>query len=353
MQPHFDFALVTGANGWLGKRFVRLLAKNGIEHEASAHISPRLRIRGMILPGSDSSELRELGPRVEVIEGDLRNPADCTRFLEGAKGACVFHTAGVIHPRRVKDFYAINVQGVRNLLAAAEQTRVRRVVAVSSNSALGCNPHQDHLFDESSPYNPYMNYGRSKMQMELAIKEAESRRAIETVIVRPPWFYGPDQPLRQTLFFSMIRKGKGPIVGGGGSLRSMGYVDNLCQGLLLAAVTEDARGQTYWIADERPYTMNEVIDTVERLLTDEFHLPVAHKRMRLPGVASEAAQLADWTLQKMGLYHPKIHVLSEMNKTIAASIDKAKRELGYKPRVALEEGMRRSIAWCIGKGIAI
>ena len=61
----------------------------------------------------------------------------------------------------------------------------------------------------------------------------------------------------------------------------------------------------------------------------------------------------DWGLQSLGLYHSKIHVLSEMNKTIAASVDKAKRELGYRPQVALEEGMRRSIAWCRDQGITI
>jgi nucleoside-diphosphate-sugar epimerase len=67
----------------------------------------------------------------------------------------------------------------------------------------------------------------------------------------------------------------------------------------------------------------------------------------LPSVASEVALLTDWELQKLGLYQQKIHVLSEMNKTIACSVEKAKRELGYRPGVALEEGMRRSLRWCI------
>ncbi len=145
----------------------------------------------------------------------------------------------------------------------------------------------DHLFDELSPYHPYMNYGRSKMQMELAVKERQGK--IETVIIRPPWFYGPNQPPRQTLFFQMIRDGKAPIVGSGENLRSMSYIDNLCQGLLLAALVEKAAGQIYWIADRRPYSMNEIIDTVERLLEKEFGQKCAHKRMRLPGIASEVA----------------------------------------------------------------
>jgi nucleoside-diphosphate-sugar epimerase len=353
MQNPLPLALITGSTGWLGKRFARLLAARDFSHEALRDLPPNLRLRCLVLPGQSTAELIAMGPHVEVMTGDVRNPADCARFVEDAKGAYLFHTAGIIHPKRVEHFYRTNVDGTRNLLGAAEKAGVRRVVVVSSNSPMGCNPHSDHLFDESSPYNPYMNYGRSKMKMEAAVKEVESRGRLETVIVRPPWFYGPDQPPRQTQFFSMIRQGKGPIVGSGNNLRSMGYIDNLCQGMMLAALTEKARGQVYWIADRRPYSMNEVIDTVERLLADEFKMTVRYKRLRLPGLASEIALLADKMIQGLGLYQTQIHVLSEMNKTIACSVERAQRELGYRPMIALEEGMRRSIAWCIQQGIQI
>jgi len=199
------------------------------------------------------------------------------------------------------------------------------------------------LFDELSPFNPYMNYGRSKMEMELAVRERANK--IESVLIRAPWFYGPNQPPRQTLFFQMIRDGKAPIVGNGSNLRSMAYVDNLCQGLILAAIRECAADQVYWIADRRPYSMNEIVDTIERLLEKEFDHTCKHKRMKLPGFASEVAWLADKTLQTLGIYHQKIHVLSEMNKTIACSVARAERELGYQPGIALEEGMRRSLQW--------
>ena len=82
-------------------------------------------------------------------------------------------------------------------------------------------------------------------------------------------------------------------------------------------------------------------------------MTVKYKRLRLPGLASEIALLADKTIQGLGLYQTQIHVLSEMNKTIACSVEKAQRELGYQPQIALEEGMRRSIAWCIQQGIEI
>jgi len=99
--------------------------------------------------------------------------------------------------------------------------------------------------------------------------------------------------------------------------------------------------------------MNEVIDTVERLLAEEFKLAVRYKRLRLPGVASEMALLADKDHSGPGTLSNPDPRSSEMNKTIACSVEKAQRELGYRPMIALEEGMRRSIAWCLQKGIEI
>jgi nucleoside-diphosphate-sugar epimerase len=286
-----------------------------------------------------------------VVTGDIRNPQDCIKFGAGSQGAVLFHTAGVIHPRRVKEYYQVNVEGTENVLDGAIAASARRAVVVSSNSPCGCNPHPDHLFDEDSPYSPYMHYGRSKMLMELTVKERQQAGEIETVIIRAPWFYGPHQPPRQTQFFQMIRDGKLPIVGGGENRRSMAYIDNLIQGLLLAASVAEANGRVYWIADERPYTMNEIADTIERLLEREFGQKCAHKRLRLPAVVSRLAWLADKTLQCVGRYHQKVHVLSEMNKTIACSVASAEKELGYVPRIGLEEGMRRSLQWLKKEGL--
>jgi nucleoside-diphosphate-sugar epimerase len=345
--------LVTGALGWLGSRLVEALVGGLPDCDALKDPCPDARLRCLVLPGQDASALARLPGRIEVLTGDLREPADCDRFCQGAKGAILFHTAGIIHPRRVTEFYSVNVWGATQLLEAAVRAGVRRAVVVSSNSPCGCNPHPDHLFDELSPYHPWLNYGRSKMQMELAVRECQQQGRLETVLVRPPWFYGPNQPPRQTLFFRMIRAGKAPIVGPGLNLRSMGYIDNLCQGLLLAAMSPRANGQTYWLADRRPYSMNEIIDTVERLLETEFGRPCAHRRFRLPGLAASIASVLDAAIQAAGFYHQKIHVLSEMNKTIACSIAKAEKDLGYHPAIELEEGMRRSLAWCIRRGLEI
>jgi nucleoside-diphosphate-sugar epimerase len=340
--------LVTGASGWLGLNLVRFLLE-GLPECGSLGQPVSCPVRCLV-PSGQSGALDAFMGRVEVVEGDLRNKEDCRRFCADGGEAIVLHTAGVIHPRRVADFYAINVAGTQHLLSAAVASGVRRVVAVSSNSVCGCNPHLDHRFDEDSPAHPYQHYGRSKQQMESALAACRMEFGLETVIIRCPWFYGPHQPARQALFFRMIRDGKVPIVGDGENRRSMAYVDNLCQGILLAAGNADADGKTYWIADHEPYSMNEIVDTVERLLIAEFGQTCARRRVRLPGIVSAIAYHADSLLQSLGLYHQKIHVLSEMNQTIACSTARACGELGYRPTVALEEGMRRSLRWAFAQG---
>jgi nucleoside-diphosphate-sugar epimerase len=99
--------------------------------------------------------------------------------------------------------------------------------------------------------------------------------------------------------------------------------------------------------------MRTIIDTIERVLEQDFGMQVAHKRMKLPSAVSEIAYYLDAAIQATGLYHQKIHVLSEMNKNIACSIDRARAELGYEPKIALREGMRRSIKWCLEQGMTI
>ncbi len=337
--------LITGASGWLGRRLVEVLIQGLPDDVRFGQPDSTCRIHCLVQAESEAAALRNLGTNVDVQIGDLRDPQTCREFCSDAAGAILVHAAGVIHPRRVREFYDVNVQGSRNVLSAAEQSRIRRAVIISSNSPCGCNPRRDVWFDENAPFRPYMNYGRSKMLLEQHARELNANGRVETVLLRPPWFYGPNQPPRQTLFFDMIRRGKAPIVGDGQHLRSMCYIDNLCQAVLLAATLPQAAGETYWIADARPYPMTEIIDSVERLLEQEFGVPCAHRRLRLPGVASEIAWLADSVLQKFRLYHQKVHVLSEMNKTIACRIDKAVSQLGYVPHVELVEGMRRSLRW--------
>jgi nucleoside-diphosphate-sugar epimerase len=235
------------------------------------------------------------------------------------------------------------------LVAHAGQAGVRRVIALSSNSAVGASRDVTALFDEETPCRPYLAYGRSKLAMEDAVR----RSGLEGVILRPCWFYGPDQPPRQTLFFRMVRAGRAPLVGGGVARRSISYVESIALAALLGAAVPAAAGRTYWIADARPYTMREILDTIETVLRDDFGLAVDGGRMRLPSLASDVAYAADAALQRAGMYAQKLHVLGEMNKTIACSVDRARRELGWQPGPGLREGMRRSIAWCVERGLEL
>jgi len=342
-------ALVTGAPGWLGSRLVAWLRHGGAPDQPPVHAP--VRVKCLVEAGADARGIAALG--AEVVQGDLRDPASLVPFVRGAQDAVVLHCAGVIHPHRVADLYALNHRGTEALVAAAAAAGARRVVYVSSNSPAGINRRRDVLFDEMSEDRPYLSYGRSKQLAEEVLRRAAAAGTIETVIVRPPWFYGPGQPARQTLFFQMIRSGRVPLVGDGENLRSMGYIDNVCQGLLLCAAAHGISGRMYWIADERPYPMREIIDTVETVLERDFGLACAHRRMRLPHLAATVAHHVDAALQSVGLYHQKIHVLSEMDKDIACSIERAREELGYRPVIALEEGMRRSIADALRRGIAL
>lgn len=335
-------AVVTGAPGWLGTPLVEALAQGATFRSIRSEPRP---VRCLVHPAADVSALERLGDRVEVLRVDLRDRRSVADTCKDA--SAVFHCAGVIHPRRIQDLYDVNVGGTQNLLEAAAAAGVGRFLYVSSNSPAGLNLSPNTLMVESDPPRPYLNYGLSKLQSEWLINDAHRAGRLQTTILRPCWFYGPHQPLRQTRFFDMIKGGHPIVVGKGDNLRSMSYVDNIVQGLLLAERSSVAAGRTYWIADRRPYSFIEIIETVARVLG-------VHVRPRyLPRITSDMARFADSLIQMSGLYNQEVHVAGELAATIAVSIDAAVRDLGYDPEIELEEGMRRSVAWCRAQGIAL
>lgn len=324
--------LITGAPGWLGSRFVEILCRGWDDEKPPDD----RQIRCLVLKDIDTSSLEELP--VELVPGDVR---DITSLREVVKDVdTVFHLVGVIHPKRIRDLYDINTEGTRNMISAAAEAGVKRFIYVSSNSSAGHNTGWGRPMTENDPSRPYKHYGKSKYQAEQIVNEFHVSGKIETVIIRPCWYYGVGQPARQTRFFRMIKKGNPIIFGNGENLRSMSYIDNVVQGLLLAEKCENADGETYWIADERPYRTIEIYETIAELLEVEL------KPRFVPGFLSKWCEWIDGILQTFRLYSTDFHVAGEMAKDIYCSIEKAKKELGYRPTVELREGMRRSIEWC-------
>jgi nucleoside-diphosphate-sugar epimerase len=346
-----DIVLVTGANGWLGRRIVRALTQ-GQPEMGELGMGGR-HVRMLLRPGEAAADLLALG--AEKVEGDIRDPRALRALCSSAEGGALIHLAGVIHPKfGTREFTEVNVEGTKAVVSEAGRNGLRHVVVMSSNSPIGVSRNPFEVFDEESPYKPYMRYGYSKQQMEEWLCAAARKGDLPPItIIRAPWFYGPDQPARQTRFFSMVKAGRFPIVGDGHNRRSMGYVDSLAYGILLAAATPKAANRIYWLADARPYPMKEIIDTVRDVLRDDFGMAVKPKTVQMPGIVSDLARLGDAALQSLGFYNQALHVLSEMNLTIACAIDRAKHELGYRPLVDLREGMRRSVGWCLENGVEI
>jgi nucleoside-diphosphate-sugar epimerase len=336
--PRDADAVVTGAAGWLGRNLVPALA------------GTRARIRCLVQSDDEAPLLELIDPGVEVIVGDVRDPAALDKLFDDLSAPTVFHAAAVIHPAgRTREFFDVNVGGTELALDRARRAGAGRFLHVSSNSPFGANPKPWDRFTEDSPYNPYMGYGHSKMEAETLVNQSHERGDVSTVILRAPWFYGPEQPARQTQFLSGLRRGRFPMVGDGTQQRSMVYTGNLVHGLMCAETAAAAPGNAYWIADAQPYELRAIFETVRDALEAEG-LEVTRRQPRIPRVAAVMAAQVDGLLQARGIYQQAVHVLGELKDTIACDISRARAEIGYDPPVALLEGMRRSVRWCLEHG---
>ena len=176
-------------------------------------------------------------------------------------------------------------------------------------------------------------------------------RGLDAVIVRPPWFYGPFQPPRQTTFFRMVRTGRFPVIGDGRQRRSMVYVDNLVEGVVRAELTPTPPGRGWWIADARPYAVDEIVETVGRALARRGVRRRRRTALRLPAIAGRVAERGRRARSSAPAATSSSCTCSaRWTRRSPATSSVARAELGYEPKVELYEGMRRSIRWCVGAG---
>lgn len=336
--------VITGASGWLGLALVDSLLNGSSDYELEQQLQSTESIRAFIPAGSEIPDQFK-NKRIDWVFGDVRDKLSLSNLFDGCRGATLFHLAGCIHPSIFsKNFVDVNFKGTINVIEAAKLAGISKAIVMSSNSPLGCNPYTEHLFTEESPYNPYMGYGHSKFLMEsYLLNQMNESSCFPITIIRAPWFYGERQPQRQKLFFKMIEANKFPLIGSGNNRRSMVYVGNLVMGLILASKSYKAENEIFWISDERPYSMKEIITTVSKLIAKIRGIECTGFGIQLPSIVSDCAYALDGLIQGIGLYNSKIHVLSEMNKTIVGSNQKAIEKLNYKPVVTLEKGMERSL----------
>lgn len=317
-------ALVTGANGFIGSHLTEELAKRGWEVTCLVR---RPRGLGWIesLP-------------VRLVRGDCRDKPTLGPAVEGVD--FVFHLAGVINALGWEEYYLANVLGTQNLLEACIERNpgFKKFIYVSSISAAGPSEKGRALTEDDSN-EPISDYGRSKLAAEEAIRELGKN--FPFVIIRPPNVIGPRQKELEEAI-RLVKRRIRPVVGTGEPQTSLCYVEDVVEALILAAESPEADGQTYFLADPRPYAWSEITDAIQEALgIHRVLLNVPYRAQWLAAAASEAA--ARLTGRKPKLTRTSILAARKYYWIYDGS--RIKRELGFEPRTGLKEAIYKTIGW--------
>jgi nucleoside-diphosphate-sugar epimerase len=327
-------ALVTGAGGFLGGAIARTLRDRGDD------------VRGF--SRGDHPELAAYG--IEQRKGDV---ADLDTVTNAARGVdIVFHTAAKVGAGgRSTDFHETNVTGTANVLAACREWGVTGLVYTSTPSVVSGVADLEGV-DESVGYAPYYeaDYGRTKAEAERLVLSSTSDD-FNTVALRPPLIWGPGDTSLLPRVIERGRKGKLRRIKAPPKRQDITYVDDAVQAHLLAGDLLMAGGDGARRINGRPYFVSsgepvEVWDFMNRLLNAAGFAPIQKS------VSLQTALVVGWVSEK-------IHSLSGaegdplMSRWIVRSlmsarwfdISAARRDLGYEPRVSMEDGMRRLKAW--------
>jgi UDP-glucose 4-epimerase len=299
--------LVTGGGGFIGSNLVRALLDAGHDVRVLDNFSTGNRAN---LSGLD----------IEVVEGELRSYERVHNAVRGVE--VVFHLGALGSvPRSVQDpltSSAVNIEGTLNVLLAARDEGIRRVVYSSSSSVYG--PRRELPVTEDMPPDPISPYGVAKLAAErYCVSFSRVYESFETVVVRYFNVFGPRQsPFSQyaaviPLFVTAIAAGKPILVyGDGEQRRDITYVSNVVDGTIRAAEAAGASGRIFNVAASAPATVNDVAAAIGAVLGK----PV-EKTFASPRVGDIRDSWAD--------------------------VSAAREVLGWEPTVDLEDGLRRTV----------
>ncbi len=317
--------LVTGGTGFTGSALVlRLL---GLGHSVRS-----LDYQKGIL----YDEIERAGG--ELITGSITDADLVDKCTEGVD--FVFHLAAAFRELDVPEehYYNANVNGTRNVFSAARKHKVCKVVYCSTQ---GVHGHvADPPGDENSPISPEDYYQQTKYEGELVAQEF-MKEGMNATIIRPTAIYGPGDPGRFLMIYKRVEKGFFPIFGKGETFYHPVYIDNLVDAFLIAMDPEKGRGGTYLIADEEYVTIKDLVQRVARAMNVDVkikHYPL------LPLIV--AGYVCEKVCKPFGIAPPIFPRRVDWYRQVRAfRIEKAKRELGYKPRIGLDEGLALTADW--------
>lgn len=317
--------LVTGGTGFSGKALVRRLLDDG--HQVVA-----LDVK----EGLRTQELRDWG--AEVVLGSVTDREVVRRAMRGVE--VVQHLAAAFRELDVPDSHYdhVNVGGTAIVVEEAERAGVRKLVYCST-----CGVHgnvAEPPAGEDAPIRPADYYQRSKYLAEPVVLAA-GERGLPVTILRPAAIYGPGDPERFLMIFRRVARGRFPMIGDGRTLYHPLYVDNLVDAFVLAMQPGRGDGEAYLVADEEYVAIGDLVRRVAAALGVEVRI---RRLPMLPVVA--AGHLCEKLCKPFGIVPPIFpRRVDWYRQNRAFRIDKAKRELGYAPRVGLDDGLRRTGEW--------
>jgi nucleoside-diphosphate-sugar epimerase len=319
--------LVTGAAGFLGSHLTdRLLA---------AGVQPRVLAR----PGDRLRTPAHAG--VDVHWADLDDRAALEAAVSGVDR--IIHCAARTGPWGPEAEYCrTNVRGLETLVEVALAAGVRRIVHVSSITVHGNDVRGSA--DEHAPLRVEPNpYSRSKVAGERLLERMVRDVGAPVTIVRPGWIYGPRDTASFARLAGLIQTGRMMMIGSGENHLPLIYVDDAAQGVLLASDADCAAGSAYLLVNDQPVTQRDFIGAIAA------ELGVRSPTRRIPyklglmlGALTESAARLARRQQPPPVMRYGLQLLGGENRF---SISRARRELGFSPRVDLAEGIRRSVEW--------